>query len=430
MEGPEIRLKSCGSHWVRVEWGEEGEDDGGGGERGGQTQDFTTSPTHTSSPRDGEDKGSSDSYEDYLALAYAKEVDPDAYLQDEDGGEEGVEEEEVDRTEVYPEEPTTVYTLQLLRPRAGWCTIYRGSGGGYLVEGLIPSQEVKVRVRVTQDDLTSPWTTTTTHTKSGAVSGQDLVDAVREDNATLVRDVLSDLLRYSQVERVDGVVEGGHTALVAGVAVGARDALAVLVERRVAVGAPTAGPHLTPLALAAWLGRTDLVRRLRAAGADWNHTDRNGLTGLHYAVLGWQVEMVKVALQEGGDPILCAGPLPTLTLALLTATARLASHRWKREEVEGEASRMVELLVEGGAQVDQRGSGGNTALHAALTLHLPVIARLLVSLGGDPLLANGRGYTPTHLARLTTHSLDKPTPREEDRPPLGKLEALTHLMDS
>ncbi|KAK3883852.1 hypothetical protein Pcinc_011849 [Petrolisthes cinctipes] len=371
---------------------------GGGGERGGQTQDFTASPTHTSSPRDGEDKGTSDSYEDYLALAYAKEVDPDAYLQDEDG-----------------------------------------SGGGYLVEGLIPSQEVKVRVRVTevkvrvrvtQDGLTSPWTTATTHTKSGAVSGQDLVDAVREDNATLVRDVLSDLLRYSQVERVDGVVEGGHTALVAGVAVGARDALAVLVERRVAVGAPTAGPHLTPLALAAWLGRNDLVRRLRAAGADWNHTDRNGLTGLHYAVLGWQVEMVKVALQEGADPILCAGPLPTLTLALLPATARLASHRWKREEVEGEASRMVELLVEGGAQVDQRGSGGNTALHAALTLHLPVIARLLVSLGGDPLLANGRGYTPTHLARLTTHSLDKPTPREEDRPPLGKLEALTHLMDS
>ncbi|MPC92930.1 hypothetical protein E2C01_088043 [Portunus trituberculatus] len=37
----------------------------------------------------------------------------------------------------------------------------------------------------------------------------------------------------------------------------------------------------------------------------------------------------------------------------------------KDEEV---ACRMVELLLEGGAEVNQRGSGGNTALHAALNL--------------------------------------------------------------
>lgn len=56
--------------------------------------------------------------------------------------------------------------------------------------------------------------------------------------------------------------------------------------------------------------------------------NRNGLTSLHYAVLGWQLEVVKVALQEGADPRISAGHLPPLILALLPATARLASHRY------------------------------------------------------------------------------------------------------
>lgn len=60
----------------------------------------------------------------------------------------------------------------------------------------------------------------------------------------------------------------------AGVAAGARDALAVLLERRAAVAASTAGPHLTPLAMAAWQGRVDFARRLKTAGADWNLPDR------------------------------------------------------------------------------------------------------------------------------------------------------------
>lgn len=49
--------------------------------------------------------------------------------------------------------------------------------------------------------------------------------------------------------------------------------------------------------------------------------------------------------------------------------------------------------------------------------------------GADPHLANGRGFTPTHLALLTGHSLDIATPRDEDKPALGELEALTHLAE-
>ncbi|XP_069175996.1 fibronectin type 3 and ankyrin repeat domains protein 1-like [Procambarus clarkii] len=338
-------------------------------------------------------------------------------------------EEELDRTEVFPEKPTQIYTAQLLCPRTGWTSIYRGSGTSCLVEGLVPAQARQVRVRLTQEDYHGPWTTITIRTKSVPSSGQDLVEAVQEDNATLVRDVLTDLLKFSQMERIDHVVETGHTPLVAAVKGGSRDALAVLVERRAAVTVPTAGPHLGPLALAAWLGRIDLARRLRAAGAVWNQADRNGLTALHYGVAGHQVEVVKAALLDGADATLPAAGYSVLSLAITTAHRRLASARWSREEVELEATTMVEVLVEGGAEVNQRGAGGNTALHVALTLGLPHLARKLVSVGSDAHLVNGRGYTPTHLAHLTGHSLEKATPRDQDRPALGELEALTHLMD-
>ncbi|KAK8745065.1 hypothetical protein OTU49_000440, partial [Cherax quadricarinatus] len=115
---------------------------------------------------------------------------------------------------------------------------------------------------------------------------------------------------------IDHVVEVGHTALVAAVKGGSRDALAVLLERRAAVTVPTGGPHLTPLALAAWLGHLQLARRLRAAGALWNQVDRNGLTALHYGVAGHQLEVVKVALQEGANVRLPAGGYSVLSLAV------------------------------------------------------------------------------------------------------------------
>ncbi|XP_071522274.1 uncharacterized protein [Panulirus ornatus] len=377
MEGPEVREVGSGPHWVRLEWGDQDLHDAStssdptAGPASGHA-----SPAHPATPRGGDGGGRvGDSYEHYLALAYAKDCEPDPFLQDEDGLEEGPLEEEIDRTEVFPERPTHVFTLQLLHPRTGWTNIYRGSGWSYVVEGLAPAQVAKVRVRETQGDLHSPWVILTVKTKSVPGTSHDLLEAVKEDNATLVRDVLAELLKFSQIERMDHVVELGHTPLVAAVAAGSRDAVAVLLERRAALGAATAGPQVTPLILAAWLGRGDLVRRLRAAGASWNHPDR-----------------------------------------------------WSREEAEEEAMKMVEALVEGGAEVDQRDAGGNTALHVAIILGLAPLARKLASAGGDGHLVNGRGYTPTHLAHFSGHSLDKSTPRDQDLPPLGELEALAQLM--
>nr|XP_027216834.1 ankyrin repeat, SAM and basic leucine zipper domain-containing protein 1-like isoform X2 [Penaeus vannamei] len=381
MEGPTVRASGLSHHWVRVEWGDPNlQETSFHDDPRAQADSAPTSTVDPASPRDAAVEEVNDSYEYFLELAYAKEVEADAYLQDEDGLEDGPLEEEIDRTEVFTEEPSIIYTAQCLFPRTGWSNVYRGSGVSCVVEGLCPGQEVTVRVRASEEGSVSPWSTITLKTKNVPGSGHDLVEAVRENSATLVREALAELTKFSQLERMDHVVEEGHTALVAAVMAGSRDGLAVLLERRAGVAAPTPGPHLTPLMLAAWLGHAELARRLRAAGASWNTVDRR--TG----AAGTQL-------------------------------------------VTEQCSRVMEFLVRAGAQVNQRGAGGNAALHVALTLGQARLARKLVELGADSQLVNGRGYSPSHLAKLSGHSLDTSTPRDEDRPPMGELEALTHLMD-
>ncbi|XP_069984739.1 fibronectin type 3 and ankyrin repeat domains protein 1 isoform X2 [Penaeus vannamei] len=434
MEGPTVRASGLSHHWVRVEWGDPNlQETSFHDDPRAQADSAPTSTVDPASPRDAAVEEVNDSYEYFLELAYAKEVEADAYLQDEDGLEDGPLEEEIDRTEVFTEEPSIIYTAQCLFPRTGWSNVYRGSGVSCVVEGLCPGQEVTVRVRASEEGSVSPWSTITLKTKNVPGSGHDLVEAVRENSATLVREALAELTKFSQLERMDHVVEEGHTALVAAVMAGSRDGLAVLLERRAGVAAPTPGPHLTPLMLAAWLGHAELARRLRAAGASWNTVDRSGMTALHYGVAGRQLELVTAALQDGASPTMPAGPHSVLTLVVIASYAAAPSPRRTgaagTQLVTEQCSRMMEFLVRAGAQVNQRGAGGNAALHVALTLGQARLARKLVELGADSQLVNGRGYSPSHLAKLSGHSLDTSTPRDEDRPPMGELEALTHLMD-
>ncbi|KAK7085253.1 hypothetical protein SK128_022382 [Halocaridina rubra] len=114
------------------------------------------------------------------------------------GLEEGPFEEEIDRTEVFPVFPKTVFTAQMYDARTGWNTIYKGSGGSCTVEGLQPSTEVQFRVQETGEGVISPWSFFSVTTKDAPGSGHSLVEAVKEDSATLVRDALTDLARYSQ----------------------------------------------------------------------------------------------------------------------------------------------------------------------------------------------------------------------------------------
>ncbi|XP_068201719.1 fibronectin type 3 and ankyrin repeat domains protein 1-like [Palaemon carinicauda] len=429
-EGPEVRCSGTGHHWVKLEWGDPSllEPSASLEAVGSQdsSQDSSVGPT---SPRDDED-AINDTYENYLEIAYAKEVEDDGYMQDEDRMEEGPFEEEIDRTEVFPLLPNIVFTAEMFSARTGWTTIYKGSGGTCTVEGLQPSTEVQFRVRVMEQEQMSPWTLFSVTTKACPGSVNELVEAVKDDNATAVRDVMTDLTKYSQIERVDVVAEEGHTALVSSIMTGSRDALAVLVEKRAGIAAPTGGPHLTPLLMAAFFGRTDFARRLRAAGASWNHPDRNGMTPLHYAVCGCQIGIVTQALQEGADPKILAGRHPILSLAVISSYVRKSPRMRgiaKKESIEtDDYEKMVETLVEGGAQVNQIGYGGNAALHVALTLHQAKLARLLYSLGGDVNLTNARGYTPTFLATLSGHALDTPTPRDDDHPPMNELEELIY----
>ena len=50
-------------------------------------------------------------------------------------------------------------------------------------------------------------------------------------------------------------------------------------------------------------GNYEALDRLLALGADPNVGDSNGFTALHHACLGGEVEIVKMLLRRGGDPL-------------------------------------------------------------------------------------------------------------------------------
>ena len=60
----------------------------------------------------------------------------------------------------------------------------------------------------------------------------------------------------------------------------------------------------TPVALAAFFGQIEAVKRLIAAGADVNAAAKNPLkvAALHAAVAGGKLEIVRAVLEAGGDP--------------------------------------------------------------------------------------------------------------------------------
>jgi uncharacterized protein len=61
--------------------------------------------------------------------------------------------------------------------------------------------------------------------------------------------------------------------------------------------------------------------------------------------------------------------------------------------------RLAEVLLEAGADVNSRESGGSTPLHAAAENGDIEMARLLLARGADPRLADDQGRTPVDIAR-------------------------------
>jgi ankyrin repeat protein len=131
---------------------------------------------------------------------------------------------------------------------------------------------------------------------------------------------------------------------------------------------PAALIPATPSLLAARFLEPDIVRALRAGGADPRATMRDGTTGLMLAVgLGASATQDRrgVALIDGGRRV-------GEDLVLST----------------------VEAVLEGGVDPNAANQAGDTALHAAAAGGLNRVVSRLVAAGATVNVKNGRGQTP------------------------------------
>jgi len=120
----------------------------------------------------------------------------------------------------------------------------------------------------------------------------------------------------------------------------------------------------------------------------------DGFTPLGLAAFFKRPDVVKVLLERGADP---APPSanPQAFTALHSAAASDAGTR---------DMAIVRALVEAGAPVNARSGSGTTPLHTAAFLGDTEVALLLLSRGADPRVASQDGKTPIDLARAQGHA--------------------------
>jgi len=208
------------------------------------------------------------------------------------------------------------------------------------------------------------------------VSGiADLLGAIRRGDAKSVGDLLA-----AGPELANARDERGNSPLLIATYTGKQDLVRMLLER----GA------LPSFFEACAIGLVDDVRRhLRASPGvvgQWSH---DGWPALHLAAFFGHPETAKALLDAGAD-ILTVSRNSEANLAINAAAAGPRVER--RPEI-------VRLLIDRGSPVDGRGSpAGHTPLHeAAYNGDLPLV-RLLLDRGADRSARTAEGDTPLDIA--------------------------------
>ncbi|KAM3962525.1 LOW QUALITY PROTEIN: transient receptor potential channel pyrexia [Aphomia sociella] len=181
-----------------------------------------------------------------------------------------------------------------------------------------------------------------------------------------------------------------RTALHYAVLSDAKDVVSALLEAGACPDTPQVFTE-TPLHVAASLGSASCTKLLLDAGADVRSAMGPGrATALHLAAEDGHAECAQLLLDHGAhiDWPNFRGQTP-LHLAALAQSVEV-----------------VELLAGRHANVRARDNDGRTPLHGAIVRGARAcdVARLLLSVGGDPNTPDNFGYTPLHIAALNEFS--------------------------
>jgi cytochrome c len=122
----------------------------------------------------------------------------------------------------------------------------------------------------------------------------------------------------------------------------------------------------------AWLGDTEKVRGLLNSGVSVNELDGSGATPLLEAAKMGRVEVVRLLLEKGADPLIASkGPFGSL------GTPLHASARAGRVDV-------MRILLDAGIDPNLSDAGSGPPLHLALARNRMKAAELLISYGAKP----------------------------------------------
>ena len=139
----------------------------------------------------------------------------------------------------------------------------------------------------------------------------------------------------------------------------------------------------TALLLAANLGRINIARRLIAAHANINARNYEGLDALRIAIKKNFTETTKVLIESGAQ-------VGNKTFSPENVPIIIAS--------ENENPNIVKLLIDAGADVDERNENQDTALKIAVLKNNATITKYLIKAGADVNFKDANAVSLLHLA--------------------------------
>jgi cytohesin len=143
-------------------------------------------------------------------------------------------------------------------------------------------------------------------------------------------------------------------------------------------------------------GGVGIIHLLVGRGANVNAQDKGHMTPLHLACYNRKLEIVRALLSHGAS-VNAKGELGKTALHLV-----LDGNRSSPDGV-----RIVRLLLEHGADVNANDSEHKTPLHLASNYWESAIGRVLLIHGANPNAANTWGQTPLHMLSLWPYVEDE-----------------------